>query len=69
MTHPSRLESVLLAADPIYAQAVCDALMAAGIDARAVCEDDGAALDVFVPAESAPRARQIIRDGNWPRLA
>ena len=69
MVHPNRLESVLRAADPAQTQAVCDALRAAGIDARAVCQDDGAALDVFVPAESAPRARRIIRDGSWPRLA
>ncbi len=69
MSEPPPLECVLVAADPTEGQAVCDALRAVGIDGRAVWSDEGGALEIFVPAESAHRARRIIGDGDWPRLA
>jgi len=69
MSSRESLESVLIAADPAQGQAVCEALRAAGIEACAIFSDDGTTLEIFVPAESAPHALQIIREGNWPRLA
>ncbi|MFW6146592.1 MAG: hypothetical protein ACOC7R_04585 [Planctomycetota bacterium] len=60
------------AADPAEAAAILEALSAAGIDARqaAVSEDGtGLAVEIYVPVARAARARAIIADGRWPRLA
>ena len=66
------MRNVFTAADPKQADAVCQALRQAGIAAQVIAEDrpgGGMALGVFVQRADEARARAVVRQGNWPRLA
>jgi hypothetical protein len=66
------MKCIFTAADPLQADAVCQALRQAGIDAQVIAEDRGGgkvSVGVFVPPAQEAKARQIVRQGNWPRLA
>ena len=65
------MKCVFTAADPLQADAVCQALRQAGLEAQVIAEDraGGLAVGVFVPPPQEAKARQIVRQGRWPRLA
>ncbi len=69
MTANDPTRTVLTADDPAQAEAVREALTAAGIDARVIADDDGRRMEVVVPAGLDRQARQIVERGDWPRLA
>jgi hypothetical protein len=63
---------IFTAADAAQAQAVRDAMMRAGIDARIEAEEDDQGrvrMEIVVPAHQEARAKAIIAAGNWPRMA
>jgi type III secretory pathway lipoprotein EscJ len=63
---------VFTAADPLQADAICQALRQAGVEAQAIAEErpaGGVRIGILVPAAQEAKARQIIRQGSWPRLA
>lgn len=55
------------------AEAIQQALLAAGIEAQVLLADQGdgggLTLSIAVPDADAERAREIIRQGDWPRWA
>ncbi len=66
------MRCVLIADDPLQAEAVCQALRQAGIDARIITEnrpEGNLALAICVPPSQEAAARRIVEQGNWPRIA
>jgi hypothetical protein len=63
-------QPAMTADDPLEAEAIRQALSAAGIDARVLADDTvPGRLEIVVPPGTDRQARRIIEQGHWPRLA
>jgi hypothetical protein len=65
-------KAIFTAADAIQAEAIRSAMLQAGIEADVLAEEtrDGrVVLTIRVPLGCETQARELITQGNWPRLA